>query len=151
MDGHRARARCTAGRAAAGTPVLVIPDPHRPTPGMFRFFANGPALVRFADGVSGFCLSRPDGLCGERHDLVSAFFGDLSDWIGARNNGDAVQARRDIYQVLDEEMRDLAQAGLVVAARERFVLLTGGIDPAPLSWRIIDIDVRPADRRRRTA
>lgn len=151
MDGHQARARCTAGWAAAGTPVLVIPDPDRPAPGTFRFFTNGPALERFADGVSGFCLSRPGGLCGERQDRISAFFGDLSDWIGARDNGSPVQAGRDISRVLDEDMRELAQADLAVAARERFVLLTGGSDPEPLPWRIIDIDVRPADPRRRTA
>jgi hypothetical protein len=49
---------------------------------------------------------------------------------------------------LDEVIKELAMAGFVVGARERFLLLTGGRDAKPEPWRIVDIKVQPAVRGR---
>ena len=107
-------------------------------------FATGSALWRFADGSNGFSSSQPEGLDEEHADLISAFFGTLQDWITAPGDQNSSQAELEVSRALDEHMKELAKAGSVVVARERFLVLAGGIDTVPLPWRIVDIKVRPA-------
>lgn len=126
------------------SPVLLVPDPDRAAPGMFRLFSTGPALVRFAEGLNGFCSSRPEGLSGEHADLISNFFGILQGWIANSGDQSSVQAEPDVSWALDRQMNELAKDGFAVGARERFLLLTGGMDAKPLPWRIVDIKVLPA-------
>lgn len=125
-------------------PALLVPDPVRPVPGIFRLFTAGPALSSFMDGLNGFCSSWPERLGDAHRDLISAFFDDLRGWIAASGYWNSVSAGPDVSRALDEHIKALAKAGFVVGARERFLLLTGGIDAEPLSWRIIDIKVQLA-------
>jgi anti-anti-sigma factor len=133
------------------SPGLLVTDPARAVPGVFRLFATGSALLRFAGGLNGFSSGWPDGLGPggpdrERADLISAFFGILRDWIAASGNQGSIQAEPDVSRALDERITELAKAGFIVAARERFLLLTGGVDAKTLSWRIVDIRVQRSDR-----
>jgi anti-anti-sigma factor len=125
-------------------PALLVPDPARPAPGVFRTFATASALLRFADGLNGFCSSRPDGLDGEHNDLISAFFDDLRNWIDVSGERDSISAESDVSRALDGHMKDLARVGFTVEARERFLRVVGGIDAERLSWRIADIKVQLA-------
>jgi hypothetical protein len=169
MDGHPCRARSWPGPAGAALPadlnavggrhagqelgfarlspgfgpVLLIPDGARPMPGPFRPFFTGYALLRFLEDAAGFCLSSPDGLSEEHKCLVSALFDDLGDWINASRDLKSIHAGRRVALALTEQIKDLARAGLALVARERFLLLTGGVDPEPLSWRIIYIEIQP--------
>lgn len=125
------------------SPAVLVPDPARAGPGVFRLFATGSALLRFADGLNGFCSSWPEGL-GEKHaELICALFSTLRDWMNASGGRDSIQAGPDISRTVDEYIEQLAKGGFVVGARERFFLLTGGADATPLSWRIVDITVQP--------
>jgi hypothetical protein len=126
------------------SPVLLVPDPAQPAPGMFRLFTTGSSLLRFADSLNGFSSSRPEGLAEEHADLISGLFGILRDWMNTSGNQNSAQAEPDVSWALDECIKKLAKGGFVVRARERFFLLTGGTDAKPLSWRIVDIKIQAA-------
>jgi hypothetical protein len=135
----------TAVSESAGlSPVLLIPDPAQTAPGEFRLFATGSALLRFAGGLNGLCSSCPVGLDEEHADVISAFFGILRAWVTAADRQHSIQAELDVSRALSAQITELARAGFVVGARDRFVLLTGGIEAKPLSWRIVDVTVQPA-------
>jgi hypothetical protein len=132
------------------SPVMLIPDPARPAPGPFRLFSTGCALLCFLQDAAGFCLSSPDGLSDEHKWLVSTFFDDLRDWISTSGDLKSIQAGQCVSVALSEQIKGLAEAGFAIGARERFLLLTGGADAEPSSWRITDIEIRPrcSDLRR---
>jgi len=152
MGGRKGPVRGLAPRAAAPmpsessglSPVLLVPDPVRATPSSFRLFATGSALLRFASGLNGFRSIWPERLDEEHADRISAFFGVLRDWIAAPSDRSSIKAEPDLSRALDERIKELAMAGFVVSARERFLLLTGGRDAKPEPWRIVDIKVQPA-------
>lgn len=128
------------------SPVLLIPDPARPAPGPFRPFSSGPALLWFLNDAAGFCLDSAEGLSDEHKCLTSAFSDDLRDWINTSSELKSIHAGRCVSLALSKHIKDLARAGLAVGARERFLLLTGGVDvdAQPMAWRIIDIEIRPS-------
>jgi hypothetical protein len=119
----------------------------RAAPRSFRVFTTGPALLRYTDGSNGFRSIWPERIGAEDADRIAAFFGVLRDWITTSGGQNSIQAEPDVSQVLDERIKELATAGFVVAARERFLLLTGG-NAKPKPWRIVDIKVQPAVRVR---
>jgi len=88
--------------------------------------------------------SGPRGLAENAQILFLPFFGVLRDWITISGDQNSIQAEPDVSRALDERMKELATAGFTVAARERFLLLTGGSDAKPERWRIVDIKVQPA-------
>lgn len=125
------------------SPVLLVPDPVRAAPGPFRLFTTGSALLRFAGGLNGFRSIWPERPGDEHADLVSAFFGVLRDWVASADHN-SIQAEPGISRTLDKHIKELAMSGFVVGARERFLLLAGGMDAKPESWRIVDIKIQPA-------
>jgi len=134
----------TAVRESAGfVPVLLLPDPARTASGGFRLFATGSALLRFAHGLNGLCSSCPEGLGEEPAGLISAFFGTLRAWVTTADRQHSSQADLEVSRALGEHMTELARIGFVVGARDRFLLLTGGSEAKPLSWRIVDVTVQP--------
>lgn len=148
MDGHEdlacAHLGCAAGVSGSRgvRPVVFVPDPAQPACRSFRLFTAGPALLRFVDGSNAFCSLWPDQLSDVQRDRVSAFFGDLQDWINTSGDRGSAQARRDISRAVNGHLQGLAGAGLAVGARERFLILTGGRDAQPLPWRVTDIKVQ---------
>ena len=128
------------------SPVLLVPDPDRAAPGPFRLFTTGSALLRFAGGLNGFRSIWPERLGDEHADLVSAFFGVLRDWIAAGDHT-SIQAEPGVSRTLDKHIKELVMSGFVVGARERFLLLAGGvaggIEAKPETWRVVDIKVQP--------
>lgn len=138
-----ARAAVPRPRSSGPNPVFLVPDPIRAAPSSFRVFTTGPALLRYADGSNGFRSIWPERPGEEHADHISAFFDVLRFWITASGSQTSIQAEPDVSRVLDERIEELAKAGFVVAARERFLLLTGG-NAKPNPWRIIDIKVQRA-------
>jgi hypothetical protein len=128
------------------SPVLLVPDPVRAAPRGFRLFTTGSALLGFAGGSNGFRSIWPENPGEEYADRISAFFGVLRGWITDSGDQNSIQAEPDISRALDERIKELAAAGFVVGARERFLLLTGGHGAKPEAWRIVDIKIQPAVR-----
>jgi len=104
---------------------------------------TGTALWRFVEGSSGFYANSPDGLSDEHAELIDALFDSLRDWGDVSGDLDSFQAKRDASRYFDGIIRDLAEAGFLVGARDRFLLLKGGIDAEPWPWRTFDIEVHP--------
>jgi hypothetical protein len=126
------------------SPVLLVSDPVRVAPRSYRPFTTGSALLRFAGGSNGFRSIWPERPGEEYADRISAFFGVLRGWITDSGGQNSSQVEPDVSRTLDERIKELATAGFVVSARERFLLLTGGRDAKPQPWRIVDIKVQPA-------
>jgi hypothetical protein len=124
-------------------PVRLIPDPTRPTKKMLKLFINGTELWHFVDGALGFYPRWPAGLSDEIEDLIAAFFDNLRDWNDISSDLDSYQAKRDACRSINENIEELAKAGFVVGARERFLLLTGGISEEPWPWRAVEVEVQP--------
>lgn len=124
-------------------PVRIIPDPTRPVSKVLRLFLTGTSFWNFVDGSNAFYPSWPDGLSEEQNDLVADFFDDLRDWIDVSSDLDTFRARRDAAKALSEHMKALGRAGLFVGARERFLLVTGGISAEPSTWRAVDVEIQP--------
>src|SRR5215469_6840914 len=120
-------------------PIRLIPDPARPPKKMLTVITSGTALWRFVKGAYSFFPSSPDGLSDEHEDLIAAFFDNLRDWMDISGDLDSYSDELNARRSLDGNIEELAKAGFVVGARERFLLLTGGVNEAPSSWRAFDI------------
>ena len=109
---------------------------------MLTLVTNGTELWRFVRGAYSFFPKSSYGLSDENEELIAAFFDNLRDWMDA---GDLDSYREELHarRALDESIEELTKAGFVVGARERFLLLTGGVDKAPSPWRAFDIEVHP--------
>jgi hypothetical protein len=103
---------------------------------------TGTDLWRFVRGAYSFFPKSSYGLSDENEELIAAFFDNLRDWLDA---GDLDSYRDELYarRCLDEKINELVEAGFVVGAREKFLLLTGGVNSAPSPWRAFDIEVHP--------
>ena len=126
-------------------PVRLVPDPRRPTAKVLKAITTGTSLWNLVDGSLSLNTSVPEGLRDEEEDLIAAFLEDVSDWnTVAGGIGESFKAKRDAARGLGERIKSLAEAGFLVGARERFLLLTGGVDEAPWPWRATDIEVHRA-------
>lgn len=56
---------------------------------------------------------------------------------------DSYRVGRDASKHLQEQVEALAKAGLLIGARRRHCLLSGGIAAAPSPWLAIDIEIQP--------
>jgi len=124
-------------------PVRLIPDRTRPPKKMLTLITSGTALWRFVKSAHSSFTSSPDGLSDAHEDLIAAFFDNLQDWMDISGDFDSYRDELNARRALDESIKELAKAGFVVGARERFLLLTGGVDKAPSPWRTFDVEVQP--------
>jgi len=123
-------------------PVRLIPDPTRPQEKMLKFMITGSKLWNFIDGAYAFYPSWPDGLSDEHEDLIAALFDNVRDWIDI--SGDlSFSEKRNAGRSLNTNIEELVEAGFVVGARNRFLLLAGGVNKEPQPWRTVDIEVQP--------
>jgi hypothetical protein len=131
------------GEATDPGPLRLIPDPTRPPKKMLTLIKSGTALWPFVRGADSSSISSPDGLSDEHEDLIAAFFDNLSDWMDVSGDLDSYRDELNARRSLDENIRELINAGFVIGAREKFLLLTGGVDKAPSPWRAFDLEVQP--------
>jgi hypothetical protein len=130
----------------SSSPVRLISDPKRPVSKHLRLFLTGTSFWNFFDGAKSFQPAYPEGLDEDVYDLIASFFDNLRDWMDIASDADSFTVGRDAARSLGEQIKGLAQAGLFVGARERFLLLTGGISKDPSSWRSIDIELHPMSK-----
>lgn len=123
-------------------PVRLITDPTRPLAKIFKLFTTGTSLWNFVDGAYSFQPSWPDDLSDEDEDLIIEFLDELRDWIDISGNL-SFKEKRNTGRSLGEHIKALAGAGYFVGARERFLLLAGGVNSEPSSWRSVDIEIQP--------
>jgi hypothetical protein len=135
----------TLGEPTGPGPIRLVPDPTRPLRKTLTIITTGSALWRFVEGSHGFYANSPDGLSDEQADLIDGFFEGLRDWGDIAGEIDSFRAKRDACRYFDGYIKDLAEAGFIVGARERSLLLTGGIDAQPSPWRAYDIEVHLMD------
>jgi hypothetical protein len=123
-------------------PVRLIPDPARPPKRILTLVTSGTALWPFVRGAHSSYPSWPDGLSDEQEELIAAFFDNLTDWMDISGHLDSYRDELQVRRSLDENIQELANAGFIVGARKKFLLLTGGVDKTPSSWRAFDIEVQ---------
>lgn len=123
-------------------PVRLIPDPAHPLAKRLKLIITGAELWSFIDGSCSFYPSRPSGLNDEQEDVIAAFFDNMRDWMDFSGELSFSEQRQASHS-LDENIMELAKAGLVIGARYRHLLLTGGVPKRPQPWRAIDLEVQP--------
>jgi hypothetical protein len=131
----------TANRGDPG-PARLVPDPTRPTAKVLKPMTMGTSLWNLVDGSCSLNAGMPEGLSDEEEDLIAAFLEDISNWNDVAGGvGESFRSKRDAARALGEHIKNLAEAGFLVGARERFLMLTGGVERAPWPWRSIDIEI----------
>ena len=134
--------RWIAGLGDARNRPRLVPDPTRPAAESLRIATSGSVLWDIASGSDAMRPSWPSGLSEDQHDLIAEFLDDLRDWGDVHSLEGSYQAGRDAAKVLNTHVENLNEAGLLVSARIRHLLLTGD-GQAPMPWRELDIQIRP--------
>lgn len=125
----------------ADQPVRVVADPTYPIPRMLNLCMTGTQLWRVMQGTHAFHPSWPDNLTEEHDDLIATFLDNVRDWMDVTVFNGTFQVGRDAAKSLNEQIRELNEAGLFVGARRRHCLLTGGI-AEPSTWLVFDIELQ---------
>lgn len=119
-----------------------MPDPTRPAAEALRVVTNGRLLWALASGSDAMRPSWPSGVSEDQQDLIAAFLDNLRDWGDVHSSEGTYQAGRNVAKALKTHVANLNEAGLLVGARIRHLLLTGD-GRAPMPWRDLDIQIRP--------
>jgi len=124
-----------------GDPIRLVPDRAYPIPKILKLCMTGTQLWHVMQNAHAFYPSWSSSLTEEQHDLVAAFLDDLRDWMDVGLD-DSYQSGRDAAKHLDEQIKEVNQAGLFIGARRRHCLMTGGVQ-APSNWLVFDIEFQP--------
>jgi hypothetical protein len=134
--------RWIAGLGDAQTRPRLVPDPTRPAAEALRVVTSGSVLWDLASGSDAMSPSWPTGLSEDQQDLIAAFLDDLRDWGDVHSLEGSYQAGRAAAKALKTHVTNLNEAGLLVGARIRHLLLTGD-GRTSMPWRELDIQIRP--------
>jgi hypothetical protein len=91
------------------------------------------ALWNLMGDAHSFHPSWPDGLSEEQQDLIASFLDDLRDWRDPASMEDSYQVGREASKHIETHVQALHEAGLLIGARRRHCLLTGGVAQEPLT------------------
>jgi hypothetical protein len=134
--------RWIAGLGDARSRPRLVPDPTRPAAESLRIAPSGSVLWDITSGSDAMRPYWPSGLSEDQQDLIAEFLDDLLDWGDVHSLEGSYQAGRDAAKALNTHVENLNEAGLLVSARIRHLLLTGD-GRAPMPWRELDIQIRP--------
>jgi hypothetical protein len=123
-------------------PTRLVPDPAHPMPKTLTVCTTGNTLWNIAQGSMSMSPSWPVGLSEEQQDLIAALLDELSDWIDVVSMESSYRVGRDAAKALEEHIKDLRTASLLVGARRHYLLLTDG-SQEPSRWRSLDIEIQP--------
>jgi hypothetical protein len=124
-------------------PFRLAPDPAYPIP-QYKLIISGNTLWDVASGSTSRQPHWDNRMNDEQRDLIASFLDNLGDWIDAESFTDTYTAGRDAAKDLNDRVLALAGAGVIILARKRHCLLTGG--PAePDRWRVLDLVFRLPD------
>jgi hypothetical protein len=132
------------GDSAHPGPVRLVPDRAYPAPKALQVITTGDALWRLVDGARSFYPAWPDNISDEHQELIDTFLDEVDGWMNVAGDLDSFGARREASRALGEHIKGLAEAGFLVGANERHLLLVGGINEEPWPWRGVDIQVHSA-------
>jgi hypothetical protein len=121
----------------------LVPDPAHPLPKTLKLFTSGTAFYRYFAGWSySFTPGWPEGLSDEHEDLIAEFLQDVNDWL-LDAGGDSYTTAREASKVMQEHIDKLGEAGFLLGARRRHLLLTDDSDIPPDPWRDMVIEIYP--------
>ena len=123
-------------------PVRLIPDPARPAKKTLKLIISGSDLWHFVDGACALYPRWPSGLSDEHEDLIAALFDNMQDWNDISSDL-SFREKRNASRSLNENILELAAAGFIIGAREKHLLLTGGVSRQPQQWRVVEIEIQP--------
>lgn len=124
-------------------PVRLISDPTQPIARTLKVCMTASSLWNLMDDAHIFYPSWPDGLSEEQQDLIASFLDVLRDWRDVASMEDGFQIGRDAAKNLESHVQAPHKAGLLIGARKRHCLLTGGAAKEPSPWRAVDIEIQP--------
>src|ERR1019366_4166313 len=123
-------------------PVRLIPDPTKPAPKLLTLCRTGEDLWQSISGAYSFYPSYPGGLNDDQADVVDGLLDLLRDWLDVASELSSKE-QREASRGLTEHINRLAEIGLFVGTRARYLLLTGGASAEPSQWRSFDIEFQP--------
>jgi predicted nucleotide-binding protein len=129
-------------RGSSG-PIRLIPDPAKPASQLLKLCRTGEDLWRELSRSYSFHPSCPDDLTDDQTDAVDSLLEPLRAWLDMTAE-ESFKERRQASRELTEEINKLADLGLLVGTRTRYLLLTGGISAEPSHWRSFDIEFQLA-------
>jgi len=125
-----------------GDPIRLVADPAYPIPKILKLCMTGTQLWHVMQGAYAFYPAWPSNLTEDQNDLIAAFLDNLRDWMDVTTFEDSYQTGRNAAKHLDEQIKELNQAGLFIGARRRHCLLAGGVQ-APSPWLVFDVEFQP--------
>jgi 5-methylcytosine-specific restriction endonuclease McrA len=131
------------GLGESNGPVRLVPDPAYPIAKTLRVCMTASSLWNLMGDAHIFYPSWPDGLSEEQQDLITNFLDDLRDWRDVASMEDGYQVGGEAAKGLQSHVQALQEAGLLIGARKRHCLLTGGVAREPSPWRTVDIEIQP--------
>ncbi len=132
-----------AREAARSGPVRLIADPTKRTPKVLTICFSGEPLWSHLSGSHSFYPSWPEGLDEAQADAMDGLLDEVRDWLDVASELSYSEGRK-AARALGERVRELAGLGLLVGVRQRYMLLTGGVDAEPSRWRSFDIEFHRA-------
>jgi hypothetical protein len=136
---HEAR---EAARSGPG-PVRLVNDPTKKTPKVLTICFTGEVLWSHLSGSYSMYPSWPAGLDDAQSDVVDGLLDELGDWLHVSSEMSYSEGRKAV-RGLTEHIKELADLGLLVGVRQRYLLLTGGVDAEPVAWRAFEIEFHRA-------
>jgi hypothetical protein len=139
---HEAWVASQLSSAPATSPIRLVPDPAYPIPKVLDLCMTGTQLWNVMHNARVMYPSGPSNLTEDQNDLIAGFLDTVRDCMDLGGMEDSFQVGRDAAKLLSEQIKELNAAGLLVGARRRHCLLTGGVgDPSP--WAVFDIEFHP--------
>jgi hypothetical protein len=135
--------------AARSGPVRLIVDPTKPTPKVLTACFSGDVLWSHLSGSYSFYPSWPDDLDDAQGQAVATLLDYLRDWLDVASEMSYTEAHGAAKEV-GEHIRELLGLGIVIGVRRRHLLLAGGVDAEPSSWRSFDIQFNRVSEVQRT-
>ncbi|MFI5849360.1 HNH endonuclease [Micromonospora chalcea] len=130
------------------SPIKVVPDPSHPDPKLLKVITSGNALWSMVEASKAFQHSRPDHVPDEDEELIIDFLDSVREWGDISSELESLREKREAAKSLNEQIRGLADAGYVVGAKLRHMLMTGGVFDEPWPWPMLVVEVQPAAHAR---
>lgn len=124
-------------------PIKLVPDPSHPDPKLLKVITSGNALWSMIEASKVFAHSRPDHVPDGDEELIIDFLDSVREWGDISPELESLREKHEAAKSLNEQIRGLADAGYVVGAKLRHMLMTGGAFDEPWPWPMLVVEVQP--------
>lgn len=128
------------GEPGAG-PARWVADPSFSQPRTLKVITTGNALFRLLADVGAFEYGFADHLSDEDEELIIEFLDLLKDYMDIVPDLHSVREQREVAKVFGRYISRLAEAGFLVGAWVRRLLLTGGGHQEPWPVACLRVEV----------